>query len=271
MKKNRSGKILLSFLAFAVTFLVLSGVKLSAGSFRTGDRPLVICIDPGHGGDDEGAIYEHGGAEIMEKDLNLIIAEALRSELLKYENVTVVMTREDDVKVEPQERADIAYASDADVFISVHINANPDKPSRGCMIMCNVSHYQAPGARTPDNYMVSSRLGGFLLDYLIEKGLLVSEDMDEYGGFEGIVRRPYSEDGGASKEELYDDGSVADYYYQLRFTAQYGIPAVIIEHAYLSSDEDYEAYLSSPDKLAELGVADALAIAETYNLKLIEE
>ena len=223
------------------------------------------------GGDDEGAIYKHDGVEVMEKDINLSIANAIRDELLKYENVTVIMTREDDVKVEPQERADIAFASDADVFISVHVNANPDEPSRGCMILCNVSHYQAPGAKTPDNYMVSSRLGGFLLDYLTAKGLLVSDDMDEFGGFEGIVRRPYSEDGGASREELYDDGSVADYYYQLRFAAQYGIPAVVVEHAYLSSDEDYEEYLSSEEKLAELGVTDALAIAETYNLNRIEE
>ena len=271
MTNNRIRKIIISILVFAVVLGICPAAEISAGSFRTGDKPLVICIDPGHGGDDEGAIYKHDGVEVMEKDINLSIANAIRDELLKYENVTVIMTREDDVKVEPQERADIAFASDADVFISVHVNANPDEPSRGCMILCNVSHYQAPGAKTPDNYMVSSRLGGFLLDYLTAKGLLISDDMDEFGGFEGIVRRPYSEDGGASREELYDDGSVADYYYQLRFAAQYGIPAVVVEHAYLSSDEDYEEYLSSEEKLAELGVTDALAIAETYNLNRIEE
>ena len=274
MKNKHINKINLKKLFIAITILITTILSLligqtvfaSTGSFRTGDKPFIICIDPGHGGLEEGAIYEYGGDEIMEKDLNLSIALALRDELLTYKNVEVIMTREKDIKVEPQDRADIALAGNADLFISIHNNANPDKPSRGCMVLCDVSNYQAPGAKTPDNYMVSGRVGNFILDNLTAKGLLISNDMDEYGGCDGIVRRPYSPDGGASKTEEYPDGSIADFYYQLRFTSEYGIPGVVIEHAYLSNSDDYNSFLSSEDKLAELALCDAAAIAESFHL-----
>ena len=261
----------ITVLTVIISIFATQTVLASTGSMRTGDKPFIICIDPGHGGEEEGAIYEHNGAEVMEKDLNLSIALFLRDELLAYKNVEVIMTREDDVKVEPQTRADIALDGNADLFISIHNNANPDKPSRGCMVLCDVSNYQAPGAKTPDNFYVSGRLGNFLLDNLTAKGLLISTDMDEYGGCDGIVRRPYSPDGGASKTEEYPDGSVADFYYQLRFTSEYGIPGVVIEHAYISSDDDYKAFLSSDDKLAELAHCDAEAIAESFCLVKEEE
>ena len=57
------------------------------------EKPLVIVLDPGHGGmaDDgrpEGGVYEG----FIEKELNLIVAESMKEELEKYENVTVYLT-----------------------------------------------------------------------------------------------------------------------------------------------------------------------------------
>lgn len=80
--------------------------------------PLVV-LDPGHGGEYNGA--EYGG--IREKDLNLSIAlQAAR--LLEAEGVTVEMTRRTDEDIDLYARTDFANALHADVFVSVHCNAS---------------------------------------------------------------------------------------------------------------------------------------------------
>ena len=82
-------------------------------------RPWVIAIDAGHGGHDPGASY-HG---LREKHLNLDIAKRM-AELLQAHGVAVVMTRSEDVFVPLSRRPVIAAQQDADVFVSIHINAN---------------------------------------------------------------------------------------------------------------------------------------------------
>lgn len=94
---------------------------------------FTILIDPGHGGDDDGAKSMHNekGQEVLikEKDLSLRIATKLYDELLKKYNV--FLTRSVDRTVTLPERAQIAEKVKADLFISVHINSSPDKNSFG--------------------------------------------------------------------------------------------------------------------------------------------
>ncbi len=87
-----------------------------------------LYIDGGHGGTDSGAV----GNGIYEKDINLKIAKKIET-LLKenYKNVEVLMTRNTDVYFSLDERTNKANQWGADAFISVHINANPDKAPRG--------------------------------------------------------------------------------------------------------------------------------------------
>ena len=68
-------------------------------------NPLVICIDPGHGGNDGGSTLVNG---VSEKVYNLKIAQYLKAELEQYKNVKVVMTRTGDTNPSLQERAHIA-------------------------------------------------------------------------------------------------------------------------------------------------------------------
>jgi len=77
-----------------------------------------ICIDPGHGGEDNGAAY--GYAE--EDDINLAVAFLLRCELEK-QGIEVVMTREADVYVDLASRCMVANQAGADFFISIHCDA----------------------------------------------------------------------------------------------------------------------------------------------------
>ena len=77
-----------------------------------------ICIDPGHGGADNGAAWGHA----EEDDINLIVAYLLRCELEKR-GVEVVMTRETDVEVTLEKRCMIANQARADYFVSIHCDA----------------------------------------------------------------------------------------------------------------------------------------------------
>jgi len=79
-----------------------------------------VVIDAGHGGRDPGAIGRSG---LKEKDVNLDIAKRLKK-LLGERGIEVVMTRSTDIFIPLSRRVDIANRSGADLFISVHANAN---------------------------------------------------------------------------------------------------------------------------------------------------
>lgn len=87
-----------------------------------------IVVDAGHGGDRYGAVYEG----IREKDINLSISKKLES-LLRAQGYNVVMTRSTDVYMGLYERADLANAVGADVFVSIHCNAYDDPEIYGAM------------------------------------------------------------------------------------------------------------------------------------------
>lgn len=85
-----------------------------------------ICIDPGHGGIDNGAMY--GYAE--EDDTNLSIVYLLRCCLEKY-GFEVFLTRDADVYITLQNRCEIANTIGADLFISIHCDAFHNETVKG--------------------------------------------------------------------------------------------------------------------------------------------
>ncbi|MBQ9488137.1 MAG: N-acetylmuramoyl-L-alanine amidase [Selenomonadaceae bacterium] len=98
----------------------------------------IIAIDPGHGGNDAGAI---GPSGVMEKTVTLNVALELEK-LLKAEGATVIMTRRTDKTVSPagakasaieelQARCDIANKAKADIFISIHADSFTNPTARG--------------------------------------------------------------------------------------------------------------------------------------------
>lgn len=84
----------------------------------------VVVIDPGHGGHDPGAI---GFMGIKEKDIVLAVAKELANLLEKDGRFRVILTRKDDTFVPLQERANIALRNRADLFISLHADAHPQR------------------------------------------------------------------------------------------------------------------------------------------------
>jgi N-acetylmuramoyl-L-alanine amidase len=87
-----------------------------------------IVLDPGHGGKDPGAI---GPGGITEKEIVLNIAKKLAEKLRREMGVEVVLTRTDDRFVALEDRTARANAEDADLFISLHMNASPNPGARG--------------------------------------------------------------------------------------------------------------------------------------------
>jgi len=92
------------------------------------ERKKIIVVDAGHGGEDSGAVGANG---TKEKDLNLDIAYELKSIFDKDDDFEVILTRKDDTFIPLAERANIANENNADLFISIHCNANLDRNASG--------------------------------------------------------------------------------------------------------------------------------------------
>lgn len=87
-----------------------------------------IIIDPGHGGKDPGAVGDSG---LLEKEINLDIAQRLKTLLEKRLNVEVLLTRNDDRQIRLKERTQFANTNDGKLFISIHANWNNSRRVRG--------------------------------------------------------------------------------------------------------------------------------------------
>ncbi|MBC6440385.1 MAG: N-acetylmuramoyl-L-alanine amidase [Rhodospirillales bacterium] len=97
-----------------------------------GDKPEptkpIIVLDPGHGGDDPGAI---GISGTYEKDIALTAARELKDKLEATGLYYVVLTRDTDIFLRLGERVELARAADADLFISIHADSIADPSVRG--------------------------------------------------------------------------------------------------------------------------------------------
>lgn len=89
-------------------------------------RPLVV-IDAGHGGHDPGASGRSELGGLKEKTLTLGLARALRDELVRGGGIRVALTRDDDRFLVLEERAEIARALGADLFVSIHADSAGDQ------------------------------------------------------------------------------------------------------------------------------------------------
>jgi N-acetylmuramoyl-L-alanine amidase len=187
-----------------------------------------VVLDPGHGGDEDGAVGANG---LKEKDLNLAVAERAR-ERLEAEGYRVALTRTGDYRVTLATRAELARALEARAFVSVHHNAVADGPSDG---PGSETYYQIA---SPD----SKRLAGLVYEEVV-------------GAFDGYdVAWEADRDAGA-KYRTNRDGD--DYYGILRRAA--GVPSVLSEAAYVSNPAEADL-LADRDVQGAEGAAIARAV-----------
>ena len=95
------------------------------------NKNFVIAIDPGHGGRDSGAVGKHG---TYEKDVVLQISKRLKKRVDKARGMEAFLTRDTDKFLTLRQRIQKARAKHADLFISVHADANTNKTVRGSSV-----------------------------------------------------------------------------------------------------------------------------------------
>ena len=97
---------------------------------KSADAPLIVVLDPGHGGIDPGAERD----DIAEKDLMLTFARELRELLLRGGGFEVTMTRDADYFVSLERRISLAHQAGADVFISLHADSLAEGLAHGATV-----------------------------------------------------------------------------------------------------------------------------------------
>ena len=213
------------------------------------EGPVVIVLDPGHGGSDVGAVNYRDG--LNEADANLAIALACRDELMKYDGVEVYMTHtglDKSTRMALGDRVACVDTYDADILISLHCNDSSNEEAHGSEVYVSHSHYK-------DSYNNDSTA-------------LAVEFLREFREIGLRVRGVKTRLSNGSRVYYHDNGSVeiGDYYAVIGTTIKrYGVPGILVEHGFVTGDY---GYLDSPEDLTALGIADAHAIAAYYGLPL---
>ncbi|MFP5358483.1 MAG: N-acetylmuramoyl-L-alanine amidase [Gammaproteobacteria bacterium] len=100
-------------------------------ALRLKEKPIVVAIDAGHGGEDPGA---RGHSGLLEKDVALSLARRLAQLINAEPGMQAVLTRDGDYYLGLRERVAIARKHQADLFISVHANAFKNRDMRGSAV-----------------------------------------------------------------------------------------------------------------------------------------
>lgn len=191
---------------------------------------LVIVIDPGHGGSNQGALYDG----YIEKEMTLTVALAMRDELLQYEQVEVYLTHETDVDMSIKDRADFAAQKNADFLFCLHFNTSKERNYFGAEVWV-----PAEGEYYAKGYSFAQ---------------IEMQDLTDTGLYSRGI-----------KTRLGDFGK--DYYGILRYCTQKSVPSVLIEHCHLDHEKDKGFYQQGDEQLRELGRLDATAVAKYFGLK----
>ncbi|WP_350304683.1 N-acetylmuramoyl-L-alanine amidase AmiC [Photorhabdus viridis] len=134
------------------------------------DRPIVIMLDPGHGGEDPGAI---GKYKTREKDVVLQIARRLRTIIQREPGMKVYMTRNEDVFIPLKVRVAKARKMRADLFVSIHADAFSNRAARGSSVFAlstkgatsNTARFLAQTQNEADQIGGVSKSGDKYLDH----------------------------------------------------------------------------------------------------------
>lgn len=240
--RNMTGAIRKKFLSVITVLFLLAALTIPSGAAEE----TVIVLDAGHGGNDNGTQGTLNGTTYYEKNLNLKVTRYLWDALGEYGGVKVYMTRYEDTKLSILSRAKAAADLNADLMVSLHMNA-------------------LEGADYFGGSEIFVPAGNYRPELAEEASAIAEKILSE---FEGLgMKKIGVKTSLLSHDEYYDypNGQQADYYGIIRFCVQENIPSMIIEHGYLSHKADL-TFLSKDANLKALAEATAASIAEHYGL-----
>jgi N-acetylmuramoyl-L-alanine amidase len=215
-----------------------------------------IVIDPGHGGKDPGAV----GFGLKEKDIVLNVAKKIKKTLEEKNGYEVFLTRDGDVSLSLEERTAIANTKEADLFLSIHVNAHPEKNIRGVetFYLNLATHTEAMRVAALENATSTHNMSE-MQDILSE--LMQNEKINESSQLAEFVQLNLVD--GLKKERFYvKDLGVKQAPFYVLIGAE--MPAILAEISFITNPEDAqlmksERYLQT---LADHIVAGVLSYAE---------
>lgn len=215
-----------------------------------GEGPVVVVLDPGHGGIDPGA--ERG--KTREADLVLAFARELKELLLRDGRFVVVLTREEDVFVPLEARISVARAAGAHLFLSLHADALAEGEAVGATLYTLSDEASEAAARTlAERHDRADLLAGVDLTEQDDTVARVLMDMAR------TETEPRTERLTLALETAIKGAGLA-MHRRARQTAGFSVlkspdvPSVLVELGFLSSDRDF-ARLTDPDWRARMAAA----------------
>lgn len=209
---------------------------------------FTVVIDAGHGGKDPGAVSANG--RVHEKDITLKVALMVGENITKnHPEVRVLYTRKTDVFVGLNDRARMANKADADLFISIHVNAAQNRSAKGA----ETYTLGIEEARTERNLEIAKRENGvILLEDNHEKtyanfnpnspeSYIIFEYMQSEFVKESIHIAQYVQENFASDANRLDRGVRQAGFLVLNATS---MPSILVELGYISNAEEAK-YLAS--------------------------
>lgn len=188
-----------------------------------------IMIDAGHGGKDPGA--QHNG--IVERRFTLAMAKRLGA-LLEKKGFTVLYTRTDNTYISLQDRPDKANNKKADLFISIHINANPKSSVRG------LETYYLDEAKSDDAVTVAARENAVSVKNIsdlqfILTDLMLGSKLKESHKLAECVHKGILQSLRKVKLPAHSNGVRSAPFYVLMGAR---MPAILVEFGYITNDGD---------------------------------
>lgn len=210
----------------------------------------IIVLDAGHGGHDPGAVGPHG---VKEKDINLAIVLQLEKIFKRDKNFKVILTRDNDKFIPLVKRADIANKKNADLFISVHCNANLKRENSGFEVYFlseNASDTEAFSTQTLENSVIALEDADDEKTTELQKllwSMAFTEYINESSELAGLISGEAT-----GRLKIPNRGTKQANFYVLRGTQ---MASVLVESAYLSNyTEEAKLQKSSFQK----SIADAI-------------
>lgn len=227
------------------------------------DGKIVITLDAGHGGDEFGTqrntSFDKNSDVLSEKDINLYIAKKVYEYIDKYYNecenkkyiIETYLTRDVDKKLSLKERGEIAGEHQSDIMLSLHFNSlgkyNNSPIAMGAEIWQSVVDMYKPVGL--DKSIFSELNKNHFLQ--VVRGARERISGDSYWNYE------------LNDTQAENNGNAADYYGVIRAGCKNRVPTIILEHSFMSNDNDFYNLLND-DYLDELSSRVARGIVNYY-------
>ena len=224
------------------------------------DRLVVVAIDPGHGGEDPGAV---GPSGLREKDVVLAVALQLRDRINTMPNMRAMLTRDADFFVPLQERVHKARRVQADLFVSIHADAFLTPQARGASVFAlSQGGASSSAARWMANRENSADMvGGVNINAKDPTVMRTLLDMSTTAQIRDSLKLGGEVLGQIGKVGKLHKGSVEQAGFAVLKAPD--IPSILVESAFISNPEE-EARLRDPQYQAQLVHALAIGIQRYF-------